>query len=429
VARQIRDETAFDARAAEVMRAEERTLDAARRNGTFGDPLAPFIEVAATAITEHDLPTFRQAIQAFGEMCEEWIQSGGLVRHAQDMWHPDMELLHGFSLAVVAHLRFLDEACAGAGHPSLRLELVALIEEVAESAARTPGHSLLGVELIYLLRDVASQALDSEAWRVFRDAVAALATIGTACEPSAPGEEGPDEVIEASSAVGWLAERAACAKLPTKPMMYDFETDDPLEAVSNALDRLLRWCQGSIGAQAWSVCSVVLDANVVFAQRLLEHQLEHEQCEHHLVYVCGSIARLGEACARAGKGNWAWVAGNSLHHLHAAARDTDVKWREFLDDFAWWFFNMAACVATVKPNESYIPGEDLLGDMLDWTQEMAPSAVDAAIHKYGRSTDEIIWGLIKELGHRMNSNFRFNFDPVTKRDGWVNDVDDEDDGR
>ncbi len=427
----FRDQEDLEAYVAEATRQERRAIEAAERAGTLLDPLAPFIEVAATAIGEHDLPTFRQAITAFGEVCEGWIGSGALIRHAPDAWHPDMHLLHGFSRVVVMHCRFLDEACAAAGHPSLRLELIALIEKIAESAAAASGHSHLSVDLVYLLRDVASQALDSEAWRLFRDCVTALATIGTARETITPDEE-PEEFMQASRGVGWLAERVACAKLPTKPMMFDYETDDPLEAIENALSRLSDWAERSPGTQGWSV---IMDANGCFADRLLAHQLQHEHIETHLIHACGNIARLGKEGAKAGKENRAWRAGHTLQRLHEATHGTDLEWRELLDDFASWLLDLATWTRSVKSDGS-MAGLNVLDDLLGCVQTMDRDAVESAVHelnvhdrRYGDETGATVWELIKELGHRMNTNFELNFDPVTKSNGWGDDLDDEDDGR
>jgi len=165
-----------------------------------------------------------------------------------------------------------------------------MIEKVAESAATTREHSLLGVDLVYLLRDVASQALDSEAWRIFRDAVGALAAIGTSPDPETM-EVTSRPFEEASRAVGWLGESAACATLPTKPMMYDYETDDPLEAIGEGLARLSNWAERGPGIEDWAI---IIEANGCFADRLLEHQREHEHLETHLIHACGKIARLGE---------------------------------------------------------------------------------------------------------------------------------------
>jgi len=96
---------------------------------------------------------------------------------------------------------------------------------------------------------------------------------------------------------------------------------------------------------------------------------------------------------------------------------------------------MAAWVATVEPAEGYMPGEDLLGNILDWVVPMDEQAVAASVRtlnvhdrRYGDDSGKVIWDLIKELGHRMGTNFGLTFDPLTKRDG-SEEAADEGDGR
>jgi len=395
-----------------------------RGHGPVPDVVAAVAEVASTALGEHDLATWNAACEALLSIVRKWTWSSAeelprRMRPAFPVCKFDghlVRLLH-------ERLSFMRETCVSTGHVAAEEKIVEIWRWTAVWAVTYERRVLLE-GAVAELSCIGTDAARGERTEIFGSAIRALVEVALGdLSASISYDHSSFEIV--TDAVLRLIKTAAARADPDEEQYYLRQLSptvmaESLSAVSELSGHV---CSNlaSLGAQPARVAAdiITITAHVFLAAGDLTEG--RESCA---VRLLSCLSDIGEAAAKCGDSAVCCYCARKLLELHGELNPVAVDFRELPSDIERWIVELPQYWLASQADPGTRPGlgRSLVEEAAGWCTALGVEVMQRETHEMHRQNMDLpdgsqrTWQFIKEVGHRLNSNFGFRFDPVTKND-------------